>query len=210
MAVEHAEFGHIVHAIRGWDFASSTEEEADYTSSCLMVSTSLNYRIILDVTNDRVAPGSRDLLVRRKAEEDGPGVSIAIEREPGSSGDDVILHYVKLLQEFNVIGRRSSKSKLLRAQGLASWFEHGLMRCLRAAWNSIFFAQLKAFPNGDHDDMVDAASLSFNEIRTMIAELRGDLIASGGKSTPYKPVTLGDLEDGNLKDILTSLRNRRR
>ena len=35
---------------------------------------------------------------------------------------------------------------------------------LRGEWNNEFISELEGFPDGSHDDMVDAASDAFNEL----------------------------------------------
>jgi predicted phage terminase large subunit-like protein len=210
--LEHPLYGTIEHVVRAWDFASSEKKSADFTASCLMASTSNNYRIVLDITEDKVTPGERDQLVRNVAEMDGRSVFIFIEQEGGASGSDLIFNYVKLLKEFSVMGHKPSTSKFLRAQSLSSWLEHGLVKFVRAEWNNRVFNQLKAFPNSEHDDMVDAMSCAFNRLATVNSwSSSGSFIAAG--PSQVKPMTskqIDEMEPGPFKEILTHIRNRPR
>ena len=211
-ALEHPIYGRIDTAVRAWDFASSEKKSADFTASCLMASTSNNYRIVLDVTEDKVTPGERDQLVRNVAEMDGQSVFVFIEQEGGSSGSDLIFNYIKLLQEFTVLGHKPSTSKFLRAQSLSSWIENGLVKFVRAEWNNKVFNQLKAFPNGDHDDMVDAMSLAFNRLATVNTWATTGLLVAAAPHQ-VKPMTsqqIDDMQPGPFKELLTHIRNRRR
>ena len=38
------------------------------------------------------------------------------------------------------------------------------MKILRGDWNKAFIEELRNFPNGKHDDQVDAGSDAFNEL----------------------------------------------
>ena len=209
-ALEHPVFGQIELAVRSWDFASSEKKKADFTASCLMASTSGGYRVILDVTQDKVSPGERDQLVRNVAEMDGRNCHVFIEQEGGSSGKDVIFHYTKLLKEFHVEGHSPSRDKFVRAQTFSSWVQHGLVKFVRGEWNSRFFNELKSFPNGEHDDMVDASSSAFNRLATVDTwTLQGTLIAGG--PTQIKPMTpkqVEEMSEGPLKNILKAAANR--
>lgn len=210
-ALEHPIFGRIEHAVRSWDFASSEKKSADFTASCLMVSTSAGYRLILDVTQDKCSPGDRDQLVRNTAEMDGRNVHIFIEEEGGSSGKDVIFNYIKLLKEFHVEGHKPGRDKFVRAQSFSSWLQHGLVKVVRGEWTNKFFNELKAFPNGEHDDMVDAASSAFNRLATVDTwSLQGSIVAGG--PTQIKPMTAAEveaMEEGPLKNILQHANKRK-
>lgn len=209
--LDHPIYGTIEHAVRSWDFGASKRKASDPTASCLMASTSKGYRLVLDVTSDKVSPGERDQLVRNIAEVDGRNVHIWIEQEPGSSGVDVIFHYVRLLKEFHVEGHRPGSDKFVRAQSFSSWVQHGLVKFIRGPWNTVFFNQLKAFPNGDHDDMVDAASSAFNRLATVDTwTLKGTIVAGG--PTQVRPMTdaaIEKMDDGPLKQILQHAKRRR-
>ena len=175
-----------------------------------MASTSSKHRLILDVTQDKVSPGERDQLVRNVTEMDGRNVHVFIEEEGGSSGKDVIFHYVKLLKEFHVLGHKPGADKFTRAQSFSSWVQHGLVKFMRGEWNTRFFNELKAFPMGDHDDMVDAASSAFNRLATVDSWSLGGGIIAGGAGQ-IKPMTAADVEtmdEGPLKDILQHAQKR--
>jgi predicted phage terminase large subunit-like protein len=49
-------------------------------------------------------------------------------------------------------------SKITRAQPLAAAAEAGHVYLLRAHWNGALLDELAVFPNGEHDDQVDALS----------------------------------------------------
>jgi predicted phage terminase large subunit-like protein len=157
-------FGRIIRTVRYWDLASSTKSSADYTAGIKMHATSEGYRIISDLVHGRWSPFERDNVVSRTAARDGLSCLIYCEREGGSSGPTVIAHYARLLRGYSFRGDRPGVDKVTRAQGFASYAENGLVIVCQAAWNQTFYDELEAFPNGDHDDIVDACSGAFNKL----------------------------------------------
>ena len=82
-----------------------------------------------------------------------------MEQEPGSAGVDTIDHYAReVLVGYNFRGVRSTGDKTLYAAPLASAAEAGNVYVLRAPWNKEFLDEFEAFPQGVHDDIVDASS----------------------------------------------------
>jgi predicted phage terminase large subunit-like protein len=69
-----------------------------------------------------------------------------------------------LLQGYPVSAEREEGSKENRADPFASQCEQGYVKLVEAAWNRIFVEELCAFPNGAHDDQVDAASAAFRAL----------------------------------------------
>jgi predicted phage terminase large subunit-like protein len=54
--------------------------------------------------------------------------------------------------------------KVVRARPFASQVNAGNVIMLRGPWNDAFTSELRTFPNGLHDDQVDAASRGFNQL----------------------------------------------
>ena len=53
---------------------------------------------------------------------------------------------------------------MVRADQFASQMEVGNVCLVKGSWNRKFVDELQAFPNGQHDDQVDAASMAFNRL----------------------------------------------
>src|SRR5262249_18454240 len=55
-------------------------------------------------------------------------------------------------------------SKEVRAEPFASQAEAGNVRLVRGPWNGAYLDELTSFPNGAHDDAVDASSGAFGKL----------------------------------------------
>jgi predicted phage terminase large subunit-like protein len=117
---------------------------------------------VLDVTRRRASTSQVEQLVRLRAELDGKPVPVLMEQEPGSSGKALADHYLRrVLAGYNFRAVRSTGDKATRALPLAAAAEGGLVRLVRGHWNREFLDEVEAFPQGAHDDQVDATSLGF-------------------------------------------------
>lgn len=114
--------------------------------------------------------GGRNTIIRQIADLDSQqhggktGVKIWTEQEPGSSGKESAEYTIRQLAGFVVAAERSTGDKATRAAPFAAQCEAGNVRVVRADWNREFVDELTLFPNGRHDDQVDAASLAFNKL----------------------------------------------
>lgn len=152
--------------VRAWDFAGTEANGAndpDYT-----VGVKIGYHpatktyIVGHVVRERLDPGGVDQLIRRTAEQDGHNVAIFIPQDPGSSGKHDVQYKVGQLSGYTVKFEPMSGSKVIRAMPFASQASAGNVSLYRADWNETFLEELTAFPNGLHDDQVDAASCGFS------------------------------------------------
>ena len=81
------------------------------------------------------------------------------KRSPGSSGLAVTHHYAtKVLVGWDYRGIRATGDKVTRAGPFSSAAEHGNVKIMRAPWNGALLDELTLFPEGGHDDQVDAVS----------------------------------------------------
>jgi predicted phage terminase large subunit-like protein len=149
--------------VRFWDKAGTAPNRAnpdpDWTRGARVSITADRRIYIEDIASIRADPGGVEALIAQTAALDGTRVLIRIEQEPGSSGKDVIYHYVKnVLSGYNVEGIRSTGSKEERAAPVSSQAKVGNIRLVRGAWNGDFLAEAIRFPLGKHDDQVDAVS----------------------------------------------------
>lgn len=149
--------------VRFWDKAGTVPNRAnadpDWTRGARVSITSDRCIYIEDIASIRADPGGVEALIAQTAALDGRSVAVRIEQEPGSSGKDVVYHYVRdVLQGYNVEGIRSTGSKEDRAAPVSSQAKVGNVRLVRGDWNKDFLDEAVKFPLGKHDDQVDAVS----------------------------------------------------
>lgn len=152
--------------VRYWDLAatepSSSYPDPDYTVGTLMMfDQGVSY--ILDVRRERFRGEKVEKLIAQTAIEDGIGVPIRMEQEPGSSGKALMDQYARYVvpgYDFGAI--RPSGDKVTRARPFAAATANGNVRIIRAAWLSAWLDEFSSFPEAcDHDDQVDSAVGAF-------------------------------------------------
>lgn len=174
-------YGELLYVVRYWDFASTKGKQSDYTAGCKMGMFQDTTAVILDMRHGKYTPAERDRLVRATAEQDGFDVIQLMEEEGGSSGKDVVAHYRRLLVGYAFRARKSTGSKETRAIPFATACEANMIKVLRAGWNDGLLDELESFPNGSHDDRVDACAGAYNELAKMAQNTfsKEDILASG-------------------------------
>jgi predicted phage terminase large subunit-like protein len=93
-----------------------------------------------------------------------PGVRIRLPQDPGQAGKEQAQSYVKYLAGYSVKTLRVSGDKITRAEPFSSQWQAGNVLILAGSWNDVYFSELESFPDGSHDDMVDASSDAFSEV----------------------------------------------
>ena len=160
-------------AVRFWDLAATkrtiAKPDPDFTAGVLMRRVGDIY-YILDAIAEQAAPGRVDALLRNTATQDGVQVAVRFEREGGASGVRDARTTVALLAGFDVRAVAPQGDKIMRAKPLAAQAEAGNVKVVRGAWNDRFLRTLHAFPEGAHDDEVDAASGAFNELQRVVRQ----------------------------------------
>ena len=165
----------VVKTVRYWDKAATEPEEKrlrrkrsndpDYTVGAKISKTALGMYVVEHIVRFRKNPPETETLMRHTAEVDGKSVHIYEEQEPGSSGKTVISNNLRFLfPGFTYKGVPNNKSKYARAVPFANMADAGNVYIVKGEWNETFFDELELFPDGEHDDQVDAASGAFNEV----------------------------------------------
>ena len=148
---------------RFWDLAA-TDSGGDWTVGALIGLDEEGDYIILDVVRGQWEPHKRDAVILQTAASDGKDTLIRAEQEPGAAGVAQIDALTRKLQGYRFKGERASGDKVVRADAAASQSGIGRVKILRGEWNRAFLDELAMFPNGKHDDQVDAFSGSFNAL----------------------------------------------
>lgn len=149
--------------VRYWDTAG-TEGQGDYTAGVLMSRTPDGRYWIEDVVRGQWSPARRDAEIRAAAERDGPDVDIWLERESGVAGTERSQATVRELAGYVARFEPVTGSKQHRAEPLAAQAEAGNVSMCAGAWNHAFMNEITSFPDGIHDDMVDACSGAFAKV----------------------------------------------
>ena len=86
-----------------------------------------------------------------------------MEEEGGSSGKIAADYYAReILQGFMFRSERPTGSKEVRAGPFSTAAENGNVFLVRGDWINEFLDEAEAFPEGEHDDQVDACSGAIN------------------------------------------------
>ena len=153
--------------VRFWDRAATAPRpgtDPDYTVGALLGIQDGVY-FIRDIQRFRASSQGNETRIRQCAETDGRDVPIRMEQEPGSSGKDVIDHYARtVLSGYDFKGVRSTGNKIDRAGPVASAAELGNVKLVSGHWIGDFLDEFNAFPQGPHDDQVDATSGAFAHV----------------------------------------------
>jgi predicted phage terminase large subunit-like protein len=166
-------------AVRYWDRAGTVPKrgsDPDYTVGVRLLKTHQGEYIVTDVVRDRLTPAGVEQIITRTMQADGPRVTQYLEQDPGQAGLADVSHLTRALagvgggsragdsflpDAYTVRTRRPMGSKLERANPLSAMAEQGHVKLVKAPWNEAFVRELHAFPDGNHDDQVDAASGAF-------------------------------------------------
>ncbi len=161
--------------VRYWDMAATEPakgKDPDWTAGALLGISPQKVIYIIDIKHYRGTPGGNEQLVRQTAELDGREIPIRMEQEPGSSGVKVIDDYRRrVLMGWNFMGDKVTGNKFNRASPLASQAQAGNVKLVRGQWINKFLDESEVFPEGAHDDMVDACSGALTYLTHAPAEI---------------------------------------
>jgi predicted phage terminase large subunit-like protein len=154
--------------VRYWDMAATeknSKNDPDWTAGCLLGKTPEGMYFIKDVRHRRGTPQQIEALITQTAQLDGPKVTVYMEQEPGASGKSLIDYYTRqVLGGFTFYGDKPQADKTTRADPVSSQAEAGNIHIVQGTWINDFLDELESFPNGSHDDQVDALSGAFAQL----------------------------------------------
>jgi len=169
---------------RSWDIASSDDtlgDQRDYTVGARMLKTPSDEYWIFDYERGQYGNDVKDL-IRNTARLDGPEYNILLET--GTRGGAAGLLYDEYKSYLTGYPTRQSEpigTKADRATPLANAVYDGKIHILinNEVKRQTLLDEFRAFPNGKHDDIVDAISYGY----LFLKEISGQRIATGGKRT---------------------------
>lgn len=177
-------------AVRYWDKAGAGEHSKTGDSSCgaLLVKTRSGRIGVADIIRRKLTPYERNKLILQTAQIDaatyGSRLALWIEREPGHNAIESTDTLAKLLSPFAPRFDKVVKSKLSRSLPLAAAAESGIVDVVNAPWLRDWLDELSAFPDGPHDDQVDATSGAFAKLT--IGPDRTERVAPSGGIPPRR------------------------
>ncbi len=179
---------------RFWDMAGTEEDaakEPDYTVGALVGMDSRGNRYIADIRRWRVDPDVNDLMILTTKLDDTQHVVHGMEQEPGSSGKIAVYHYRQTIfyDDYTFRGIPSTGSKIVRARPVANKAAAGNVYIVQDNWNDAMMEEFDIFPDGIHDDQVDAVSGAFamlNSIHTGELQL-GVMVEEFAGQNPWRP-----------------------
>lgn len=155
---------HTTQTIRYWDRASTKKTDTndpDYTVGIKLQKDSNGILYVTDLIRVQETPLQVQNIIKNTAIRDTIQTRIGIEEDPGQAGVADAEHLTRLLQGFSVKRNRVMKDKVTRATPVSAQAEAGNIKVLHGKWNDDFFRELENFPDGNHDDIVDALSGAF-------------------------------------------------
>lgn len=145
----------------GVDLALSTRTSADYTAIVVMARDEFGKLYVLDAVRERVDFPGALRLIRLMADKWSPK-AIAIEQVAYQA---VVVQELLRQTTLPIRGVTPDKDKVTRAQPLALRYEQGLV--YHEELPSWFEDELLSFPQGLHDDSVDAAVYAYQSVMSM-------------------------------------------
>jgi predicted phage terminase large subunit-like protein len=150
--------------VRSWDHAA-TEGGGDYTAGLLMSRSDDGRYFIEHVRRGQWSVGARNDEIVATAGQDGREVQITGPQDPGSAGVEAAGAFSRMLAGYRVRTVRVTGPKEIRAEPFAAQVEAGNVWIVSGgAWVPAFIEECRTFPNGTHDDQIDAASDAFTAL----------------------------------------------
>ena len=172
----------IVKEVRAWDRAATVQSKAndpDYTASVRVARSARRVYYVTHVSRMRDTAFNVESAIKRMAGADGKRVVVLHPQDPGQAGKNQWQHMVGIMAGFIIKSVKERTSKVDRVtlvdESLSAQAEAGNVKIVRGPWNDAFLDELEVFPNGAHDDQVDALGNAFNECTKI-----GNTGASGG------------------------------
>lgn len=144
--------------VRFWDLAMSDTDSADYTVGVKLGEAVDGHVYVIDVARARkdwadVVPFMKTVILA-----DGVGIVQGIEKKGYMSRAVKDLNRDADLKRYTIKGYPVDQSKVVRSMPLQAKFAAGVLHVMNRHWRNEFVDEFVMFPNGEHDDQVDATA----------------------------------------------------
>lgn len=164
--------GKVIKWVRAWDLAATIptpdNPSPDATAGVLMGKLEDDRYIVANVKRATIAAADVRKLTKNTAETDRAtyrNIKIRLPQDPGQAGKEQAQSYTKHLAGHAIKTERVTGEKVTRSEPFSSQWQAGNVLILAGDWNEAYFSELEAFPEGKHDDQVDASSDAFTELQ---------------------------------------------
>lgn len=157
-------------SVRAWDQAGTKKDnkdnadDPDWTVGVYMTKAPDGCYYIQAMERLRDDPSKIDSVLYNTAVQDGTATRIRLAQDPGQAGKSQARSQTQKLAGFNVVARPVTGDKETRARPFAAQVQAGNVKIVRGKWNEDLLRELEDFPEGSHDDIVDACSDAFDEL----------------------------------------------
>jgi predicted phage terminase large subunit-like protein len=156
--------------VRRWDLAATEPSELNTspsaTASVLMGRRENGRFVIADGISVRHNASVVRAMLSNIASQDRAKykrVTTVVPQDPGQAGKDQSASIIAFLAGYKVKSIRETGPKETRAEPLSAQWQAGNVDIVDGPWVNDYLKEMSAFPEGDHDDYVDASSGAFLE-----------------------------------------------
>ena len=149
-----------VQWVRGWDLGA-TASGGDPTAGGKLGKMPDGRFVIAHMVREQLSAEDVVATLKAVASQDGRPVEVHLPQDPGQAGKAQVQYLTRELAGYTVKSSPETGSKELRAEPLAAQVNVGNVLMVRGPWNAALLDEMRVFPNGTHDDQVDALSRAF-------------------------------------------------
>ena len=158
-----------MYTVRSWDLAYSPEDgdKNDSTAGILMHKVNENYYVINDLKYGQYGDDLKKHL-KQTAEQDTPNIPILIETgTKGGAAKFLYDEYDEYLEGYRTSKSEPIGSKVDRATPFKDAINDGKIHIaiMNDEMRGALIEQLKSFPLGVHDDIIDAMAYAYNHLK---------------------------------------------
>lgn len=161
--IDAADLPTMLRRCRAWDLAA-TKGGGDWSRGVLEGVDEQGRFYMIDLVGGQLSSDDRNALMRETAQKDGKDIHIRLPQDPGQAGKDQAQSMIRMFAGYSVSAQVVSGSKETRADAWSSQVNAGNFYMVRAPWNKSVIEEMRTFPNGKTDDIIDAGADSFTVV----------------------------------------------